>query len=182
MLKAPKVAEPQLLSLGGKWAAVKTERHTGLLALRALAHGSVLVDPGRKTVYFFISAGASLRWEPLPGVLVLGAGSHVTLPPAACTRPPGPYWLTELRRGIVPSPAPLLHRALAGVVPRPLPERGSVTTAQARGTACVWCAAPLGLCAVDLGVQQEDYQSLQLWFPRSCGLCHQTLPADQVRS
>ncbi len=166
MLETPRARRPTTLR------AVQAPRHTGLLALRALAHGSVLIDPDAATTTFFIAARAASRWSPLPGVSVLDDGAPTELPQRTRTRPPGPFWLTEVRARIIPSPAVILHRALAQVAPGALPARQTLSDTQARGAACVWCGAPLGVCATDLGVQRDESAgSLVLWFPRACTIC-----------
>ncbi|MCT7356768.1 hypothetical protein N4P33_32190 [Streptomyces sp. 15-116A] len=65
---------------------------------------------------------------------------------------------------------PLLEVPATAVDVLLLPHRDTVTDAQARGTACVWCAsAPLSAeTAVDLGEQKAAGPT---WYPRSCRGC-----------
>jgi diguanylate cyclase (GGDEF)-like protein len=114
-------ARPSWLPYGGThravpagtwWDAVRMPGRTGLRVLDALLRhgdrppGPVIADlrgeagepgapeegEGRSRMYFLIPPRAAERWE-LPGARVLGRGSYVVVPDAACTRPPGLHWI-----------------------------------------------------------------------------------------
>jgi hypothetical protein len=54
-----------------------------------------------------------------------------------------------------------------------IPDPGTVSEAQVRGKACVWCAATLvAETAVDLGPRRKPVlDSSHQWFPRGCRTC-----------
>ncbi|MFB7555330.1 hypothetical protein [Streptomyces brevispora] len=60
----------------------------------------------------------------------------------------------------------------------PVPSVQSLSSAQQRGTACVWCSVPLTpAIAADLGPRKIDaHGSTVLWFPRSCRNCRKDHP------
>ncbi|UDM05428.1 hypothetical protein [Streptomyces longhuiensis] len=59
---------------------------------------------------------------------------------------------------------------LAAVVLSPIT---TLTQAQVRGAACVWCAVALNnSTAIDLGVRETDaHGTVGRWFPRGCRPC-----------
>lgn len=50
---------------------------------------------------------------------------------------------------------------------------GTLTQAQVRGAACVWCAVMLRTTtAIDLGPREAEFHgSVARWFPRGCRSC-----------
>ncbi|MFE4778223.1 hypothetical protein [Streptomyces sp. NPDC056713] len=54
-----------------------------------------------------------------------------------------------------------------------LPPITTLTQAQVRGAACVWCAVMLRTTtAIDLGPREaESHGTVARWFPRGCQLC-----------
>ena len=102
------------------WEAVRVSRYYGLQALNILASpGNVAVDPDALTVYFFVPAGTTQRWQPMPaggGLTVITDG--LQLPPGTRRTPPGTYWLVPPRQGVIRScDSTALHSALLACLP-----------------------------------------------------------------
>ncbi|MEQ4196026.1 hypothetical protein [Streptomyces sp. YIM 103828] len=54
-----------------------------------------------------------------------------------------------------------------------LPAPTTLSDAQLRGTACVWCGSQLTTTtAVDLGIRPDPQFPWASWFPRACPPCH----------
>lgn len=97
----PNTTGTRLAPAGIDWDAVKVSRFVALQALRMLSHpGSVAVDsaPAEPALYFFVPPGSATGWDVQQST-VLGAATHVALPPNAKERPPGPFWLIAPKAG-----------------------------------------------------------------------------------
>ncbi|MCD9196096.1 hypothetical protein [Streptomyces albireticuli] len=84
-----------ITAVGYQWDAIRMPRYLGLAAAALLGDGigTVIVEPGERRMYVLVPAGAAATWD-YPETRALGRDSYLPLPPPACTRPPGPYWLT----------------------------------------------------------------------------------------
>jgi hypothetical protein len=98
-------------------------RVPGYLGDRVLAAldehcGAVIRDPYAHLVYFLIRPGAAEDWV-FPGearVRVLGRGSWVGVPPAACFRSPALCWARPVVNGRVLTRSWRLHAAMQRVI------------------------------------------------------------------
>lgn len=99
---------------------VRVPRYLGLLALAHLAgkEGAVAVDSSDRHLYFLVEH-ATARWD-LPHTMILNT-EDFALPPAEAETPPGPYWLTPLRRGRRHTDAAALYAALQHALALPAP-------------------------------------------------------------
>ncbi|MBL0777020.1 hypothetical protein G6541_06390 [Streptomyces albidoflavus] len=89
---------------------VVVPRFVGLRALARLGRpGSVIVDPERAELAFFVADAAPLRALPPSMVTV---DRSMPLPPRGRQTPPGPYWLIAPRRGVLAVVATELAAAL----------------------------------------------------------------------
>jgi hypothetical protein len=82
------------------WEAVVVRRYFGLQALNRFDRpGTVVVDPAGPVLCFFVQAGTSTAWSPLP---IDGYLSITTKPPLpAESRPPSTYWLVPPVHGVI---------------------------------------------------------------------------------
>ncbi|RPK56273.1 hypothetical protein EES43_24835 [Streptomyces sp. ADI96-02] len=86
----------RLAGAGDTWDAVRVPRSVGYDAVAILGSrsGAALQDPREGCLYFFITPGSADSWgnSDVPGARILGAGSHIVLPPPRRTTGPGPHW------------------------------------------------------------------------------------------
>ncbi len=141
-----------IAAAGEHWDAVKLPRALGAAALSSVAGepGAVVVSAGNRSLYFLIPPGSATAWN-LPPAVVLGATSHIALPPPHRQQPPGPYWLISPRAGRLHTHSGELLCAVEialGIRPgraaAEQPDLAHLTDTQIRGVHCAICHAPLG--------------------------------------
>jgi hypothetical protein len=101
------------------WEAIRVGRYYGLQALTRLRFpGTVAVDPEGSVIYFFVAAGATAAWQPIPAHWPLAVTTAPDLPAANRLTPPGAYWLVPPRRRTIRlTDAGTLHEVLADLLP-----------------------------------------------------------------
>ncbi|MFE7761653.1 hypothetical protein [Streptomyces sp. NPDC057438] len=99
---------------GRWWSAVRVPAALGVLALESLGDetGAVIEDGYGGIMYWLVPPGDAAGRQ-LPGVQVLGRGSHVAVPPPRRTSGPGLYWRVPLSHDSYWTNAERLRTALA---------------------------------------------------------------------
>ncbi|MGW0707180.1 hypothetical protein ACWD4G_14680 [Streptomyces sp. NPDC002643] len=89
--------EVRTVPAGRWWNAVRVPIALGTPTLKSLgdASGAVIKDGFGGIMYWLVPPGDAMNWQ-LPEVQILGAGSHVAVPPLRRTAGPGLYWRVPL--------------------------------------------------------------------------------------
>lgn len=107
-------SEVRTAPAGRWWNAVRVPVALGTPALKSLGDGSgaVIKDDFSGIMYWLVPPGDAMDWH-LTEVQVLGAGSHVAVPPLRRTSGPGLYWRVPLSQDRYWTNAERLRSALA---------------------------------------------------------------------